>query len=120
MLDGSALHEVRLVFGGVLQAARVHVSVEQWLVRARHHRGTVVGGGGSASGAENQRASADVCRPLPSAVFPQSGAGGRGDGGDAVRVGVPVSAPTRHHQWQNPQHRGGTHRVHRPAGEEQQ
>lgn len=41
MLDGSALYELRLVFGGLLQAARVHIAVEHRLVRAHHHRGTV-------------------------------------------------------------------------------
>lgn len=41
VLDGSALHELRLVFGGLLQAARVHVAVEHRLVRAHHHRGMV-------------------------------------------------------------------------------
>lgn len=56
----------------------------------------------------------------PSAGFPQSCAGGRGDGGDAVRVGVPVSAEARHHQRQNPQSYGGIHHVCRPAREEQQ
>lgn len=42
VLDGSTLHELRLVFGGLLQAARVHVAVEHRLVRAHHHRGTVI------------------------------------------------------------------------------
>lgn len=43
MLDGSTLHELRLVFRGLLQAARVHVAVEHRLMSARHHRGTVAG-----------------------------------------------------------------------------
>lgn len=56
----------------------------------------------------------------PSAVLPQSCAGGRGDGGDAVRVGLPVSSAARHHQRQNSQHCGGIHCLCRPAREEQQ
>lgn len=56
----------------------------------------------------------------PCAVFPQSCTGGRGDGGDAVRVGVPVSAAACHHQRQNSQYCSGIHRLCRPAREEQQ
>lgn len=41
MSDGSALHELRLVFGGLLQAAPVRYAVEKRLVRACHHRGTL-------------------------------------------------------------------------------
>lgn len=41
VLDGSALHELRLVFGGLLQAARVHFAVEHRLMRAHYYRGTL-------------------------------------------------------------------------------
>lgn len=53
MSDGSALHELRLVFGGLLQAAPVRHAVEKRLVRARHHRGTLtVQAAGEAHGSE--------------------------------------------------------------------
>lgn len=37
--DGSRLHELRLVFGKVLETAGVQLALEPKLVRARHHRG---------------------------------------------------------------------------------
>lgn len=61
-----------------------------------------------------------ICLTPPTSlfsVFPQSCAGGRGDGGDPVRVGVPVSAEACHHQRQNSQSYGGIHRLCRPARE---
>lgn len=119
VLDGSALHELRLVFGGLLQAARVHVAVGHKLVRAHHHRGMVAAHSPWAKRTGHNVISLTV-PTSPSAVFPQSCAGGRRDGGDAVRLGVPVSAAACHHQRQNAQHCGGIHRLHRPAREEQQ
>lgn len=107
VLDGSALHELRLVFGGLLQAARVHVAMEHRLVCARHHRGMVIAQPMSKAHG-SQRDFAD-CADLALCSFSPKlhrGAGRRrwrcAGGSSSLRFGLPSTAKLTALQWDPP------------------
>lgn len=102
--DGSRLHELRLVFGKVLETAGVQLALEPKLVRARHHRGqsarswsvyqlTCVWSSNVAGCWLRLRLIAPSV-----AVFSKERASRRRDCGHLVRLGVSVFTTAGHHQ----------------------
>lgn len=116
VFDGSTLHELRLVFGNMLEAAWVCLAVEQRVLRTCHNRGR------SAARCDwlttacsfnmTYKGNLIVLNGLTalddntffSAVFPNNGTCWCWDRSDTVWLGVSVSSATRHHQRQNPHH----------------